>query len=107
MNKTLIACVLAAMMTTGAVYAQGSLPNKGGNRQGGQAKVTSVRKTEDGQKKNASEKLKALDKNSDGNIARDEASKKLDRRFDKIDTDGNQNLSADELKAVEKSERTK
>jgi len=47
-------------------------------------------------------KLKAMDKNGDGQISRDEASAhpKLAKHFDQIDTNKDGQLSADELRAA-------
>lgn len=104
MGKILTISVLAVAMITGSVYAKGGVGNRGNG-----SNISRAEKRQKGgvvQKRNTAARLKALDKNGDNNISRDEASKKLDRRFEKIDADGNSSLSADELKSLKKKERS-
>lgn len=103
MNKLVIACVLAAMMTAGSAYAKGGVGNRG--HASGTSRTRNVQKGGKALKKNTAAKLKALDTNGDKAIDRSEASRKLERRFEKIDTNGNSQLSVEELKALKKTER--
>jgi len=126
MNKTMMACALAAMMIGGIAYAEDSTPGtntssttvsagRGQGRRAHQADGTAVRGqrgNQDGTQARSSEgrqkaaaNIKAMDKDGDGNISKSEATGRIAKHFDKIDKDGNNSLSPAELKAMRHHKR--
>ena len=122
MNRTPIACALAVMMFGGVLYGKEPPAREG------RGENTTLR-TERGQARRASQgrrseaaspstkssqrqgrqqaiaNLKAMDRNGDGNISKSEATGKIARHFDKIDTSKDGFLSQEELKAMGRHKR--